>query len=341
MTRPRTLPLSGGINSKEADVTMSKAMKGSVISMLAFLAIAWLAAGCTPTTTGAVKEDVTLTEETQRLEELGAAYSGPAYAVAILTFENKTPSRVLGVGEAATDILRTIVKKSGLEPVTLTRAEMTEQERLIELQQTGALKVGKKDAAAGFESVDYRISGAITSYSEVEESSEIILAQSKTRIARVQVDYALVDVESGQTLLAESGMGEYRKKTGGLLGLGSRSSADPGLRDGALRDALTKAMTRMIEKLNAVPFRSRVLLVDGTTLVIRAGFKSNLDTGTVLGVYRTGAELVDPDTGRVIGTREKLIGEVVLTSHQNENISDTQVRSGTGFKAGDVVRVKQ
>lgn len=313
---------------------------GVLLVVMAFFAV-YVFSGCSPTTTGAVKEDVSLTEQTQRLEEAGSEYSGPRYNIAILEFDNRTPSKVLGVGEAATDILRTIVKKSGLEPVVLTRDEMREQERLIELQQTGALKIGKKDAAEGFESVDYRISGSVTSYSEVEESSDVLLAQSKTRIARVQVDYALVDVATGKTLLAESGMGEYKKKTGGLLGLGSRSTADPGLRDGALRDALSKAMTRMIEKLNALPFRSRVLLVEGNNVIIRAGTRSRLDPGTVFGVYRPGKDLVDPETGHVIGKREKLIGEVVLTSHQDENISEALVKSGVGFQTGDVVRAKQ
>lgn len=305
----------------------------------ALLAAAFLFTGCGPTMTGAVKEDVSLTGQTQELERLGTQYRGPDYNIAILQFDNRTPSKTIGVGEAATDILRTIVKQAGLEPVVLTADEMKEQERLIELQQTGALKKGRKDAAAGFDPVDFRISGSITAYAELEESMNTILTQSKTRIARVQVDYALVDVDTGKSLLSESGMGEYRKKTGGVLGAGSRSTADPGLRDGALRDALTKAMSKMIEKLNAIPFRSRVVLVEGPNVIIRAGTKSRLEPGTVMGVYRPGDDLVDPDTGRVIGKREKKIGEITLTAHQGENVSEGSVKSGVGFQTGDVVKV--
>src|SRR3972149_572562 len=95
---------------------------------------------CSPTTTGAVKDDVSMTQQTAKLEEAGVNYNGPQYNVAIMTFENKTHGKVLGIGEAATDILRTIVKKSGLEPVSLTEGEMKEQERLITLQQ----KIGRE-----------------------------------------------------------------------------------------------------------------------------------------------------------------------------------------------------
>lgn len=302
------------------------------------LATGLLLSGCSPTTTGAVKDDVSITGQTGKLEAAGLDYRGPAYNIAILQFENKTPSRALGLGEAATDILRTIVKQSGLEPIVLSKEEMQQQERLIELQQTGALKTGKKDAAEGFESVDFRIAGSITAYSEIEESSDVILVQSKTRIAKVQVDYALVDVSTGKALLSESGLGEYRKKTGGALGLGSKTTHDPGLRDGAMRDALSKAMTKMIEKLNSIPYRTRVVLVEGNNVIIRAGTKSRLEPGTVLRVYRPGADLVDPDTGRVIGKREKQIGEIVITGHENENVSDASVKTGSGFRTGDIVK---
>lgn len=319
-------------------------LKRSVLKALPFIAAAQAAfflTSCTPAMTGAVKEDVSITGQTRKLEDEGFRYSGPQYNIAILAFSNKTPSRVLGVGEAATDILRTIVKKAGLEPISLTEGEMREQEKLIALQQTGAVKTGKKNAAEGFDPVDFRISGAVTSYSEVEESSDVLVAQSKTQVARVQVDYALVDVATGKTLLAESGMGEYRKKTGGVLGFGSRSTADVGLREGALRDALTKAMTRMVEKLNAAPFQSRIVAIDGPTVIIRAGTKSRLAPGTVLGVFRPGQDLVDPDTGRVIGKREKRIGEIMVTDHSGERVSEATIKSGVGFSVGDVIKVQK
>lgn len=315
-----------------------KAFFGSTAVRLVLLGlVAALPAACAPKMTGAVKDDVSVTGQTQRLEESGAKYHGPEYTVAILKFANKTPSKVMGLGEAATDILRTIVKNSGLEPITVTEEEMHQQDEMIRLQQTGAVKTGRKNAAEGFESIDYRISGSITSYAELEEGSDYLVSKSKTQIARVQVDYALVDVASGKSLLAESGMGEYQKSTGGILGMGSKSTADVGLREGALRDAMTKVMTKMIDKLNAMPFKGRILAVDGG-IVVRAGTKSRLATGTVLEVFRPGADLVDPDTGRVIGKREKKIGEIIITGHQGDKISDASVKSGVGFAAGDSVK---
>lgn len=309
----------------------------TLISGIFFSAVLFLS-GCGPTTTGAVMEDVTVTGERESLKEAGIDYRGPRYSIAILNFNNKTPSRTLGIGEAATDIMRTLVKEAGLEPVVLSPGEMSEQERLIELQQTGALKTGIRDAAAGFESVDFRLTGSVTSYSEIAETFDVLLGQAKTIVARVQVDYALVDIATGRSIVADSGTGVYKKKTTKFLGIGSGSTSDPTLRDGALRDALTRSIKNMVDVLNARPFVGRVLFVGDGDILIRAGTKSRLDVGTTLSVYRLGDELIDPDTGRAIGRRQKKIGELVITGHQDDQISYTSAESGEGFQKGDVVK---
>lgn len=302
-----------------------------VVSLLALTA-------CSPTISGQVKDDASVTGQTQKLEAAGANYHGPAYTIAIIKFANKTPSKVLGIGEAATDILRTQLKAAGLEPIDVSEDAMQQQEELIKLQQTGAVKKGKKDSAEGFESIDYRVQGAITAYSEAEEGSDMLIIQKKTQIARVTVDYSLIDIATGKSLLAESGAGEYKKETGGMLGFGSRSTADVGLRDGALRDAFSKVLEKMVNKLNSLPYQSKIMLVEGPTVIIRAGEKSKLAAGTKLGVYRAGQDLLDPETGRSMGKREKLIGEITLLSHQNDRISEAKITSGTGFVVGDIVR---
>ena len=313
-----------------------KYLNGKIGCIMFSVFALYIFTGCSPKMTGAVKQDTTLSGEGKRLEEAGLNYSGPEYTIGIITFKNKT--RTPGLEQPATDTLATIVKSAGLEPIMLTEDEMREQEEMIKLQQTGAVKKGKKDAAEGFESIDFRVSGSITAYSEVEEGSDILVAQSKTQVARVQVDYGLVDIATGKRLLQKSGAGEYKKKTGGVLGFGSKSSADVGLRDGALRDALTKAMSEMIKELNSRPFQSKILMVDGKTIIFRGGERSKLEPGVKLGVYRPGADLVDPDTGRVIGKREKQIGEIMFKEHQNEKVSEGSVSSGAGFQPGDIVR---
>ncbi len=309
-------------------------------SLLALIITTLIFSGCT-SMGGAVKKDESLTDQTEKLEKAGSDYRGPAYTIGIITLGNKTPSKVLGIGEAATDILRTSLKQAGLEPIMLTKDELKQQDSMIELQQSGIVKTGKKEATEGFDSIDFRISGAITSYSELNESSNVILTQTKTQIARVGVDYALVDIASGKTLVAKSGQGEYKKKTRKVLGLGDKSSADTSLRQGALRDAMNKAVEAMILELSKRPFQGRVLLMDGDVVIFKAGTRSKLASGATLAVYRPGKELIDPDTGRSLGKREKKIGEIRLSSHTNESVSEGSIVSGSDFRKGDLLKAIQ
>lgn len=300
---------------------------------------AWLASACSISSTGVVKDDTTLSGETQRLAEAGARYTGPEYLVGILTFDNKTPSKVLGIGEAATTILRTQIESAGLKAILLDEGELAEQKKMVELQKAGTMKTAKKRADEGFDAVDYRLSGAITAYSEVEEGIDAVIYQSKSRVARVTVDYALVDLASGRALVAESGAGEYRKKTTGALGLGAKSSFDPNLRDGALRDALTKAMSKMIAKLSSQPFRGKIVMVDANSIVIRAGTRSHIDEGAQLIVYHSGPDIRDPDSGELLGRQESKIGVIRIDRHQSERLSQASVVSGKGFQSGDIVKL--
>ncbi len=317
-------------------------MKRGIFRYLVFVLAIVFFAGCGPTTKGVVKDDVTLTGESEKLTEAGLKYSGPAYNVGIVHFENKgAKGGWKGFERHVTSILWTLVKQSGLEPVYISGQRLRERERLLELEQSGVMEEGMRSSAQKLESIDYQISGAITSYSEIEEGTDILIAKTKTQVARIQVDYGLTDVATGKSLLVESGMGEYRKTTGGFFGLGSKSTADPALRDGALRDALTKAMNKMIAKLNEQEFVSNVLAVEGNIVYIRAGEKSRFKKGTVFSVYRPGEKLIDPETGRAIGRRQSKVAEVVLTKHQSDRISLTKIKSGADIISGDVIRLSK
>ncbi len=294
---------------------------------------------CITHMTGQVKDDSTLSGETQQLESAGAAYTGPQYTIGIVQFDNKAPAKVTGVGEAAATILRTQLETAGLKTIMLDDSALKESDKFIALQRSGVIKTGGKYADSGFDALDYRLSGAITAYSEVEEGIDAIVFQKKSVVARVTVDYALVDIATGKPLVAESGAGEYRKTTTGALGLGAKSSFDPNLRDGALRDALAKATEKVIRKLSTMPFQGKLLSIDSDSLVLKAGTRSQLKEGTQLAVYHVGETLRDPDNGQILGYKESKVGIIKINRHQNENLSEATILSGSGFQVGDIVRL--
>jgi hypothetical protein len=186
------------------------------------------------------------------------------------------------------------------------------------------------------------VTGAVTAYSETEEGSDYLIAKSKKQIARVTVDYRIVDTTTGVQLMADSGAGIYSKSVSRVLGMGSKAGYDPDLRDGALRDALAKAMVTMMQKLGTRKWNGRVAQVSGDKLYINAGQKSGLKVGDKLNVFRPGEEIIDPETKMKLGTTENLIGEAIVQQNDLGDQSDLSIAtptSGTGFKPGDIVKL--
>ena len=293
---------------------------------------------CTPHMSGKAKGDNTWSSESKQLESTGAVYISPQYTIGIVQFDNKAPAKVAGVGEAAATILRAQLESAGFKTILLDENALRETDKFKALQRSGVLKIEKNDVNSGFDALDYRLSGAITAYSEEEEGVDTIALQKKSTVARVKLDYAMVDIATGKPLVAESGAGEYRKTATGALGLGARSSFDPNLRDGALREALGETTEKVIRILSSIPFQGKLLAVDGSSLILKAGRRSQLKEGTQLAVYHISEALIDPDNGQVLGYRESKIGIIKIASHQNENLSSATIVSGSGFQVGDVAK---
>ncbi len=293
--------------------------------------------------TGKVSDDTTKSGTEKQLTQTSDVkrYLGPKLRVGVVNFQNKTPSRILGIGEAAADILGTILQKTD-RFIVIPQQDM---QSILEQQRMGASGAINPDTAARMGEIlglNAIVTGAVTAYSEAEEGRDFIIGKSKTQIARVTVDYRIVDTTTGVQLMADSGAGIYEKRATTVFGAGAKASYDPDLRDGALRDALNKAMVNMMEKLETRKWSGRIAQVDGENLYINAGQRSGLNVGDRLDVYRPGKEIIDPLTKMKLGTTENLIGQVQVVRNDLGDQMDLSIASpasGSGFKTGDIVRM--
>jgi curli biogenesis system outer membrane secretion channel CsgG len=314
-----------------------------MLTVMMAAGLVWVS-GCAPTISGAVKDDTTVTGTSKELAKTTTdveEYQGPKLRVGVVNFQNKTPSKVLGIGEAAADILGTILQKTG-RFIIIPQQDI---ESIMQQQHLGATGAVNPDTAAkmgellGLNAI---VTGAVTAYSEAEEGQDMLVYKSKKQIARVTVDYRIVDTTTGVQLMADSGAGIYEKSTGKVLGMGGKTSYDPDLRDGALRDALTKAMVNMQKQLGKRKWQGRIAQVEGRDLYINAGEKSGLKTGTKLDVYRAGKAIIDPVTKVKKGTTETKIGQALVTKNDIGDDADLSIAapsSGTGFAIGDIVKI--
>jgi hypothetical protein len=186
-----------------------------------------------------------------------------------------------------------------------------------------AAKVGK---ILGLNAI---VTGSISQFGLKKEGKDFIISQSKQQIVECTVDIRVVDVETGQILLADSGKGVAEKHSGKILGMGNQSKYDETLEGEALRAAIVKFVENIIYQVNKKPWSCRVAAVREGSIYLNAGQESGLEVGQKLKVFYQGANIVDPTTGLVIGQEEKEIGTLKIASFFGENGSIANVISGS------------
>ncbi len=317
---------------------MNRKFYGAVFIFVAIMGLGLN--GCAPTISGEVRDDSSRTGIAEQLKPQGG-YTGPKLRVGVVNFLNKTPSKTIGIGEAAADILGTILQKTE-KFIIIPQQDMKSILEQQSLGTTGAIEpttAAKMGKILGLNAI---VTGAISAYSEAEEGQDYLVYKKKKQIARVTVDYRIVDTTTGIQLMADSGQGVYAKDTGGALGLGSKSTYDPDLRDGALRDALTKAMVNMMQRLEAKEWDGRIAQVKDKIVYINAGQKTGLQVGNVLLVQELGEEIINPQTGVSMGKAPgKTKGEVMITGFFGEDGAMATTQMGGGFSVNDLVKIKK
>jgi curli biogenesis system outer membrane secretion channel CsgG len=174
--------------------------------------------------------------------------------------------------------------------------------------------------------------------------------------AVVEITARMVDVNTGEILASAPGKGESARSGTSLLGAGGGGGAggaaayDMSSKNfGAtiLGEATNKAVTEVAMKLDgaaaklpaaaAIPVDGLVADVSGSTLILNVGKTAGVKVGDHLKVARTGREIKDPATGKVLRRVDTDLGEVTITEVDNDSATGTY--SGTpGVKVGDHVK---
>jgi curli biogenesis system outer membrane secretion channel CsgG len=292
-------------------------------SLFSLAAIAMIMASCAPGTKIRQVQSTTV-KETEKVE---TKYTGPKRRIGVVSFENKAPYAQERIGNTATDILITELVKSGKFIVV----ERDKLDKIMEEQKYGqsgavdpetAAKVGK---ILGLNAI---VTGSISQFGVKKEGKDFIISESKQQIVECTVDIRVVDTETGQVLLADSGKGVVRKATGQFLGMGNVSKYDETLEGEALRAAIVKFVDNIINQVNKKPWSCRVAAVEDGVIYLNAGQVSGLEVGQMLKIYSQGKEIKDPTTGVVIGRTEKEVATVKVTSFFGEDGSVVNLVSG-------------
>lgn len=267
-------------------------------------------------------------------------HKGPKLRVGIVDFANKSSYGAGRLGTSASDILTTELFKTG----AFIMVERDQLKQILGEQALGQTGVVNPDTAAQAGKVlglNALVTGSISQFGVSTGGADYGVYKQKVQTAKCVVDVRVVDTSTGQLLFADSGKGEFERKAQEVLGLGTRAGYDETLGQEALRSAITKFMDNLVQQLQNVEWSGRIANVTGNEAYINCGRDVGLKPGDVLVVQTLGQEIYDPQTKVLLGrTRGAVKGELLVTDFL-EKMTITQVRAGTGFQAGDIVKVKK
>ena len=108
-----------------------------------------------------------------------------------------------------------------------------------------------------------------------------------------------------------------------------------------MHPAVTKVTAKLIESASGLApaaGQGMVADVEAGEVIINMGSNHGVKVGEVFYVYRKGKTIIDPATGQPLVTKEKQVGELVVTDVQ-ATFSTCSIKSGE-VKVQDIVRKK-
>ncbi len=259
---------------------------------------------------------VAVTEHTELITpEPIVAYSGLKNKVAVTKFENNTRFGERRLGDNISDVLITELSKTQ-RFIILERDKIDEILAQVTLSQMG-LTEGFLDEIELLDA-DFIITGSITQYSVVTTGSSNLLTQSKLQTAKVAADVRLINVRTGEIVLATSGQGSAESRLDKVLGMGQTGGYNESLEMEAFRAAVIQVTENILASIDQTPWTCDVVKITGLKVYIDAGRRSNIQLGDRLGIYTKGKAIMDL-SGIILGYDEIKIAEGIVTNYIGDN----------------------
>ncbi len=291
------------------------------------------------------------------LASLGRAWAadkGPGLKkrVAVVDFEDKTGHGAWHIGSGMADMLTTALVKSG-QFMVIERQQLEQVMKEQKLGLSGAVTPQSAAQVGKLLGVELIVLGSVNEFGEKESSVGGGLGGKlgglnrlgvSNKTARVGLDVRLVNTTTGEIVAAE-GFSEEESKKGvdvstDEFNFSNDARFDQTLAGKATRKAVNKVIGLITKAMDKLPWSGKVLKINpDRTLMIKPGAEGGVKAGDVFNVFSQGEEIIDPDTGLSLGSEEKMVGTIEVTDAK-EKFATAKAISGSGFKAGDLVREK-
>jgi curli biogenesis system outer membrane secretion channel CsgG len=281
-------------------------------------------------------------------------YKGLKHAIGVKDFRNEAGwSGSWDVGDNLTVMLESALFDSG-RFVVVQREKLKDVIAEQDLAASGRTAAAKKVAQTGkIRSARYLASGALTEVTENQSGGDGGINIKGFRIgagkneAQITAIITLTDTTTSEIVAKERVVGKaggtalrvgYSGAIGGELGGFAKTPLGQ-----AAQDVINQAVAFMAKKMEDFPFEGSVIKVsDNGQIIINRGSEFGVEVGQSLSMVTAGEELVDPDSGELLGTEE---GETIGTlkvAKVSEKVSYATVVSGeSNPEPGTIVRAAE
>jgi len=271
--------------------------------------------------------------------------------IAVIDFDDRS-GYGRNIGQGVADMLVTSLVESE-KFLVIERSELDELLKEQGLGMSGAVTPQSAAQVGKLLGIEIMVTGSISEFGEKEQKVGGGIGSVggfnlgvKKNMARVAVDIRMVDVNTGEIIVAKAAEGEDTST--GLDNVGiedidfhNTSTWDNTQLGKASREAINECVEYIVDGMQKVPWQGKIIKADDATIYMKPGSKGGVQAGMVFSVYRPGEELIDPDTGLSLGSEESKIGQIQVTGDVADGrAAKAIVKSGTGFQTGDLIRVK-
>ncbi len=280
-----------------------------------------------------------------------ASAAGLKKLVAVSKFENKTSiagGGLFDLDNGLADQLTDALVQSG-QFVVLERETLGDVIQEQDMAASGRFQKSKTARTGKLTNAQILIKGTVTEFESSASKSNSGINISgfsiggKSASAHIGLIIRLIDTTTGEVL--DSQRVEGNAKAGGLnlgvnygnVNFGSKSFKATPLGK-ATQITIDKAVKYISSRLKNLPYQGRVVKVSEDVIYVSAGKKVGTSEGDVFSVYARGEELIDPDTGEILGSDEEKVGQIKIFSVQEKFSKARAVGDLEGIKAGNIIR---
>ncbi|NOX38195.1 MAG: hypothetical protein GXO78_11750 [Calditrichaeota bacterium] len=281
----------------------------------------------------------------------GQDLSGLKKRVAVINFEDRS-GYGHNIGTGLADMLITQLVKSG-KFIVIERQEL---EKVLQEQSLGMSGMVTAQSAARVGKllgVELIVTGSVTEFGQKETKIGGALGRIgiggaiSRRKARAVVDIRLVNSQTGEIVMAESAVGEATSTSLDHvrfedIDFGNPTTWDQTILGKAARKAIEQCVRIIDRAMARIPWQGKIIKVNpDSTLYMKPGSRGGVQPGMEFVVYSPGEEIIDPDTGLSLGSEEYRVGRIrVIRDIGDGRACKAVIISGSGFKVGDLVRIR-